>query len=478
MTNKKNILYIMSDQHRYDAVSCHGNNVCQTPNIDWLAQHGVDFENCYTVNALCSPARGTVMTGLYPHNHGQLANTGNFNRVFDTQILSKKSYPHMLQECGYYTGIAGKWHLPLEKDCGHWGYDKWYGEWDYFDALREKGIEYERGKDGVQPIEWGGSATFCGPSPLSAQDSMETWVTDHVIDMIREAADEKKPFMINCHYFAPHFPYSVPKPYDTMYAPEQIEKWANFDDMYVNKPTVQQKEMLRWNASHLTWKDWQKAIAAYYGYCTYMDHEIGRLITYLREHDLLKDTMVIYTSDHGDMLGSHRAFNKGMNMYEETHRIPFIACCEGWIKENTVCDKFVNLADVMPTFLDIAGAQSPENLDGVSLLPLMTDENAENWREDIMCEFHGYEPALCTIRMVRTKKWKYIYNPCSEDELYDMESDPGELHNLAPMLAFKHVLRRMKERMVYWLNKTGDSIVEEDSWKSTSYDLYISRREQ
>ncbi len=475
----KNILYIMSDQHRFDALSINGNPVCCTPNIDRIGKNGMNFTNCYTTAALCSPARGSVVTGLFPHRHGQLANTGNFNRVFDRQILDKTAYPKLLQKAGYRTGIAGKWHLPGEKDNALWGYDEWHSEWDYFRWLKEaRGIDYERGRDAVQPIEWGGDAPFCGRSRLSAEDTIETWITDKVLEMIDRFSAEGKPFQINCHYFAPHFPYAVPAPFDSMYRPEEIEQPANFMEMFQNKPTVQQKELLRWNASHLTWKDWQKVIAAYYGYCTYMDGQIGRLLDALEEKGLAQDTMVVYTADHGDMLGSHRLFNKGMNMYEETHHIPFLACCPGFIPAGSSCGKFASLADVAPTLLAFAGAEIPEGLDGKSLLALLQGEEPEHWRQDIFCEFHGYEPALCTIRMVRDERWKYVYNPCSEDELYDLVSDPGELYNLAGLLGYKHILRRMKEKMVRWLRETDDSIAEEDSWKSSSYNLYISERER
>ncbi len=474
---KPNIVLILSDQHRFDAISCNG-SICKTPAIDWIAQNGMNFTQAYTPTALCSPARGSIMTGLYPHNHGQLANTDNFNGVFDQQILDKQSYPYFLKQQGYVTGIAGKWHLPKGGDCEHWGFDRWHTEGEYFKLLRDKGINFEYGRSNVQPIEWGGDATFCGRSALTAENTEETWITNNVLDMINDFSSGEKPFMVACHYFAPHFPYSVPAPFDTMYNPEDIEQWPNFKDMFINKPTVQQKEMLRWNASHLTWKDWQKAIAAYYGYCTYMDTQIQRIIDRLTEKELVNDTLIIYTADHGDMLGSHRIFNKGMNMYDETHHIPFFAAYPGFIDKGGRCDEFISTVDLMPTLLDIAGAEVPENVDGCSILPLIQGKIPEDWRKDVMCEFHGYEPALCTIRMVRTKKWKYIYNPCSEDELYDLETDPEELYNLAPMLAYKHVLRRMKERMVYWLRKTKDSIVEEDSWKGSPYDLFISKREE
>ncbi|GHU75350.1 sulfatase [Clostridia bacterium] len=474
---RPNILFLFSDQHRYDAVSANGCAICQTPAIDRLAMEGMSFNRAYTAVALCTPARATIMSGLFPHNHGQLANIGNFNGVFDRQILNKPRLNHFLKQQGYQVGIAGKWHLPEGGNCGLWDVDRWHTEGEYHRKLRDKGIDFEQGRSNVQRLEWTGSAPFYGPSVLTAENCFETWVADSVIGMIDQFSQSDAPFMIHSNFFAPHFPYAVPKPFDTMYDPSDIPMWNNFNDMFVNKPTVQQSEMLRWNASHLTWPDWQKAIAAYYGYCTYMDTQIARILDALDARGLSENTLVIYTADHGDMLGSHRIFNKGMNGYEETHHIPFFARCPGRIAPGTKCDEFISLVDIMPTLLDTAGCLDKPQMDGCSILPLFTGDVPSDWRKDIFYEFHGYEPALCSIRAVRTVKWKYIYNPCSEDELYDMETDPGEINNLAPMRAFKHVLRRMKLLMVKWLNETGDSIVEEDSWKGCPYDLYITARE-
>jgi arylsulfatase A-like enzyme len=127
--------------------------------------------------------------------------------------------------------------------------------------------------------------------------------------------------------------------------------------------------------------------------------------------------------------------------------------------------------------LHIGGAEVPEGIDGRLLTSFLKGGTVDNWPDDVYAEFHGYESALCTIRMVRTKSWKYVYNPCSEDELYDMKSDPFELNNVASKLGYKHELRRMKARLVKWLRQTNDTIVQEDTWKANPYDLYVSKRE-
>jgi choline-sulfatase len=474
--NKPNILFLLTDQHRYDAVSSNGAPVCQTPAMDEVANKGMRFTRAYTPIALCSPARGSIMTGLFPHNHGLLANMSDFNGVFSRQLPGKTNFPNLLRQAGYQTGFTGKWHISQEKDYGFWTFDRFHPNSEWKDHVQTPGVE-DYFVHEVQRMEWGDEAPFCGRSILSEEDQHDTWVADQAIDMIRSFSQKDKPFFVSSCFFGPHFPFSVPEPYDTMYDPDSVERWGNFDDMFINKPTVQQKEMMRWNASHLTWPDWQKVIAHYWGYVSFIDAQIKRILDELKSQGLDENTIVIYTSDHGDMLGSHRIFNKGMNMYEETHHIPLMISWPSVTSPGTVCSDFVSLVDLMPTILEAGEATIPEKLDGRSLMPLLQGNTPEDWRDEIFCEFHGYEPALCTIRMVRTEKWKYVYNPTSEDELYDMESDPHELHNLAHMQGFKHVLRRMKNIMAKWLKETNDSVGNHGAWTSCPYDLNLSPRE-
>ena len=478
MSQSPNILFLLTDQQRYDSLGCNGATICQTPAIDSIAASGMRFSKAYTPIALCSPARGSLLTGLYPHNHGQLSNMGNFNGVFSDQILDKPAYPQLLKDSGYNVSCIGKWHLAKQGDTEFWGYDKWHPYNEWHQMLKEDGIDYRIDQDAVQPYEWGGNAPFYGELPLPVDKTMEAWTADKTIDLLNGYSDSENPFMIAANFFGPHFPYAVPEPYLSMYDPDSVERWGNFDELFINKPLIQQKELLRWNSSHLTWEDWQKVIAAYWGFCTFIDDQVQRILNCLEENGLDKNTIVIFSTDHGDMLGSHRLFNKGFHMYEETHHIPLVIRWNEVTAPGSTCNEFVNLVDLMPTFLEIGNAPIPDNLDGRSIVPLLKGDTVDDWNDDVFAEFHGYEPTLATVRMVRTDNWKYVYNPYSEDELYDMKSDPHELHNLANHLGFKHVLRRMKDRMVKWLRETEDNIVMEGGWQSNSFDLLISDRER
>ena len=477
MKKKKNILFLLTDQQRYDTLSCNGSSQCKTPYIDEVAKEGTNFSYAYTPIALCSPSRGSIFTGLFPHNHGQLTNVGdNFNGVFDKNILDKKSWTQVLSDNDYLTGYVGKWHLPKEGENKFWGLANWHLYRSYYDELKNMGIEhfYDYHGSHLMDSEWGVSnPPAYGKSGLDYNQMQETWSTDKTISLIEQYKDEENPFMIMTSFKGPHWDYMVPEPYDTMYDPRSIEKWGNFDDPFINKPEIQQKEILRWNAGHLTWKDWQEMIAAYWGYCTYIDSEIGRIIKYLKKMNLYDDTVIIFSTDHGDMIGSHRIFNKGFQMYEETHRIPLIVRDPDSSTPGKVINSFVSHVDLFDTICDYANISNDTKTDGFSLTGLNNNQNS-NARDSIFSEFHGYEPCLTSIRMVRTKQWKYVYNPFSVDELYDMESDPYEIHNLAPRIGHKAVLKRMKERMIEWMRATNDDLGRKSRGRVDSFDLVFS----
>ena len=478
MKKKKNILFLLTDQQRYDTISLNGLTQCQTPYIDEIAKGGINFSYAYTPIALCSPSRGSIFTGLFPHNHGQLTNVGdNFNGVFDKNILDKESWTQVLSKNGYSTGYVGKWHLPKEGNNKFWGLEKWHLYGDYYKELKATGVEhfYDYHGSHLMDSEWGiSNPPVYGKSGLNYDQMQETWSTNKTIDLIKQFKDKEDRFMIMTSFKGPHWDYMVPTPYDTMYDPKSIAKWGNFDDPFIDKPEIQQKEILRWNAGHLTWKDWQEMIAAYWGYCSYIDNEIGRIINHLKELNIYDDTVIIFSTDHGDMIGSHRLFNKGFQMYEETHRIPLIIRDPDQAKKGVDIDSFVSHVDLFDTINDFAGIDLNSKKDGFSLVDLI-NHKIKSPRDSIFSEFHGYEPCLTSIRMVRTKQWKYVYNPFSIDELYDLESDPHEIHNLAPRIGHKAVLIRMKERMIEWMRKTSDDLGRKSKGRVDSFDLIYSK---
>ena len=209
---------------------------------------------------------------------------------------------------------------------------------------------------------------------------------------------------------------------------------------------------------------------------------MGRGLEALERSGLRDDTIAVVIADHGDMLGSHRLFNKGFHMYEETHRVPLLISGPG-IERGAATAAFANLVDLAPTLLEQAAAEPLSGVDGRgadgrSLAPLLAGSTPADWPDDVFAEFHGYETTLYSARMIRTADWKYVYNPATEDEPYDLRSDPGELHNLASMVAYGHVLRRLKQRLLARMRATGDDLAAENAWQANSYDLFVSARER
>ena len=390
-----NMLILLADQLRFDSLSCNGAPVCRTPAMDSVGAAGVRFANAYSPIALCTPARASLLTGRYPHNHRQLSNMGNFNGVFDDQLIGQPTLLSRLAGAGYRIGYAGKWHLPREGDGALWGVHRWHTPGDWSRPLAQQGYDFAR--DEVQRLEWGGAAPFAGRNTLPAEQTQEAWTADRAIEMIDAFGGGDAPFLVTASFFGPHFPYAVPEPYDTRYDPDRVARPANFDERFAGKPLIQQKELLRWNAAHLTWPDWQRVIAAYWGYCSFVDHQMGRVLAALERSGRRDDTVVVVTADHGDMLGNHRLFNKGFHMYEETHRVPLLIAGPG-IERGATAAPFANLVDLAPTLLELAEAEPLADADGRSLAPLLAGRTPADWPDDVFAEFHGYETTLCSTR--------------------------------------------------------------------------------
>jgi len=460
-----NILFIMSDQQRYDSLSCVGRSICKTPFLDELASRGVRFDNAYSVCALCSPARASMLTGLYPHNHRMTRN----NDWPDPQEVVRDLPGHIglisqyLIEAGYNCGYSGKWHCGHKKVPSTYGfvgmdvpdYGNPYKTREYTLYISSRGLERPRiiSSERKGPVEVGTlseSAEACEPH----------FVAEFAIGLMekfgREWERDGKPFMLFVSFWGPHHPYLVPEPYASMYNPEDIELWPNFHDKLVDKPYVQKRFLETWGEPDE--EIWRKAIAKYWGFCTFIDAEVGRLLNALREMNLENDTAVIFSTDHGDMTGSHGGFwDKGPFMYEETYHIPMIIYWPGKSSGGRKCNKLVSNMDLAATVLDIAGAPLPENLDGRSLVPLLHDPDAD-WPDDLMCEFHGHRFPY-PQRMLRWGHYKYIFNVGDHDELYDLEADPYEMVNLINDQAMISVVKECRRRLLKWIRKTEDSSI-------------------
>jgi arylsulfatase A-like enzyme len=450
MSRRPNILLIHSDQHRYDCLGVNGHPFIQTPNLDRLAGEGMNFTHAFTPIPLCTPARNCLLHGQWSFQHGCIMNCDSEAPAEPPEGLP--SFSQQLRDEGYYLAYVGKWHVSTTRGpeaygfCefpGHDAYDKW------LDAHGVAPAEYANG--------WFGE-TVPGRTP---EQTHLAWCADRTIDYLRKAATHDEGFFIRWDPPEPHLPNLVPEPYASMYPPESIPPWPNFGDPLEGRPIVQRQQLRTWKIDDWTWEDWAPIVGRYLGEISLMDAQIGRVLAALDELGLAENTLVVYTTDHGDECGSHGMIDKHFVMYDELVRVPLIARWPGRIAPGSECDSFVSHEiDLASTFCEVAGASIPETFCGQSLLPLM-DGASDNGRQDILSAYHGNQFGLFSQRMMRDRRWKYVWNPTAEDELYDMVGDPYELTNRAGDPSCADELARLRLRLVDWMQETNDPLCNE-----------------
>jgi len=456
--NRPNILLLMSDQHRYDVNGCYGSQICKTPNIDKLAREGIKFTKAYTTTGLCSPARTSIMTGLWPHHHGIINDVHTENAVRKELDKSIPTLAELLSKEGYRCGYLGKWHVGEDQFAKERGFTdtKYVGFTEFQNSLKGKTFQLH---DPVGQIYRDSPEPFSAITSAEGEEIYEIFLASRTIEQLREYAEMGEPFFLVSSFSAPHPPYIATQKYASMYDAESIPKWRNFADHYENKPVPHKRYMYLRRGANLPWYSWQKCIARYFACVSMIDEQFGRVISAVDELGLKDNTLVLFTPDHGDMTGSHRQFNKGAYMYEELYHIPLIAKWPGVISPDTTCSAFVNSHDLMPTILSAADIPLPERICARNILPFMQGENIEGWPDDIYAQFHGDEYAFCSLRMVRSRFWKYVYYPNGMDELYDEYNDPYELNNLAESIGHQDTLREMKDRLVTWMVLVQDPLL-------------------
>ncbi|MBT3377416.1 MAG: sulfatase-like hydrolase/transferase [Lentisphaerae bacterium] len=465
---RPNILLIMTDQHRYDTMGGHGHTRCRTPRLDRLAADGIDFSRAYTCCGLCSPARASIMTGLYPHRHGLQTNTHDFltQTELDPDI---PTFAHRLSDAGYHMSYAGKVHLTFpERTPCEYGFDEWhvpYGEW-----LSTNGKQRART---VAPEFGPANTSFQGPFAAKYDGPLEThndyWRIAEGMRMLEERAEalerDGTPFFLRVDLFGPHLPFHIPEPFFSMYDPASVPCPPEFDDSFRNKPWIHRQMVRYWQTEETDWAFWQPIVALYWAYVTMLDHCIGVLLDKLSELDLDETTAVFYSTDHGDTCGSRRMFDKGYCMYEELYHIPLIARWKGVWEAGRRTEAFANNIDLMATFLDLAGVPVPQEVDSRSLLPLLENESTPaDWPTDAFAEFHGMQWGLYSQRMLVTERHKLVMNAADTDELYDLVRDPAELVNVLDDPEYAQPQADLYRRMFHRMEQTHDPLACDNWW--------------
>lgn len=445
-----NVLWICTDQQRGDTLGCYGNSWINTPNLDSLADSGVLFEQAYCQNPTCTPSRASFLTGRYPRTTRCRQNGQPFKT--DETLISK-----IFEEDGYVCGLSGKLHLnpcepsvckAMEKrgDDGygvfHWshgGHDGWATH-EYFQWLREKGQRYSScNVDGTQLVQYG----------MDEEYHQTTWCTEKAVHFIEANTEYGNPWMFSLNIYDPHHPFDPPKGYLDRYL-EHLDELPLPD--YVageleQKPYFQKVDHKGAYNNHdsnnaaiiydnMSAYEHRLMKASYYAMIELIDHQIGRLLETLRRLNQLENTIIIFTSDHGEMLGDHGLYLKGPYFYEPAVRVPLIFSCPGTIIKGKRSRALVELMDIAPTLVEACKLPCQPQMQGKSFWSLLTGSTpSDSHKEYVYSEYYNSMPwhknpsAQCT--MVYDGRYKLVaVHSTNEGELYDLQEDSGEHRNL------------------------------------------------
>jgi len=480
-----NIIYIMSDDHAYQAVSAYGGplaDLAPTPNIDRIAQEGMRFDRCLVTNSISGPCRAVVLTGKYSHLNGFIKNEGQ--KPFDG---SQQTFPKLLQQYGYATAMIGKWHLQSDPT----GFDHWEilpGQGNYYnpDFINIDGRHQEMGY--VTEI-----------------------ITDKCIDWLREVRDSGKPFMLMMHHKAPHREWQ-PGPeelslYHNVTFPEPPTLFDDYtyrgtaektQDMTISKTMrieedlklyqdrskmnrtglnrLTQEQMAAWDSVYnpiirkfyadslqgdeLVRYKYQRYLQDYLACIAAVDKSVGKLLDFLKETGLDENTIVIYTSDQGFYLGEHGWFDKRW-MFEQSYKTPLVIKWPGVVEPGSVNDDMVSNIDFAETFLDIAGIEIPSDMQGSSMVRILKGKTPLNWRTEHYYHYYEYPGSHMVKRHYgmsndRYKLMHYYYD-IDEWEMYDLKADPQEMRNVYDDPEYASVRANLHKRLQKLMEKYQDN---------------------
>lgn len=470
---KPNILFLFSDDHAVQSISAYGSVVNKTPNIDRIANEGAIFLRNTCCNSICAPSRAAILTGKHSHTNGLMTNRDTFD-------VSQVTFPQLLQAAGYQTALIGKWHLRSDPT----GFDYWE----------------------VLP----GQGNYYNPDFYNAEGKThyEGYATDIITDLSTKWLDERdpeKPFVLMCQHKAPHRTWAPGPDKLTMYDDVEIpEPPTLFDDFKGRAPVLAENEMMidkhmmfdwdlkvpgtgilnvlgknmendevarmtpaqkaQWDAAYgpkneaflanmpegedlVRWK-YQRYIKDYLRCVASVDDSVGRMLTYLDEHGLTENTLVVYSSDQGFYLGEHGLFDKRW-MYKESFAMPLVMRWPGHIAPGTKIDALTQNIDFAPTFLTAAGVDVPQAIQGEDMMPLFAGDTPPGWRDALY--YHYYEKGVHNVAPhegVSTKRYKLVhYYEVDQWEFFDMEKDPNEMQSVYDDPAYADRVAEMKVRL-------------------------------
>jgi N-acetylglucosamine-6-sulfatase len=442
-TKRPNIVFVLTDDLRYDGLGCTGHPFARTPHLDRIAREGANFGKFFTAVPLCSPSRATFLTGQYPHAHRIINN--------DKHGLSETSYslvtfPRILREAGYESAYIGKWHMGFD-DARRPGFDHWV-------SFRAQGLFID---------------------PVVIIDDRREQLTGYMTDFLNERAvrfiekKRKKPFVLVLAHKAVHYPYLPAARHEKLYEDARYTPPAPVPGDMEGKPAMRrnlpQPDVLRIEDASPEPQESRRgrpetpdAVVRDQARCmSSIDEGMGMIFNALAKTGQLDDTIVIFTSDNGYLMGEHGQFNQKRWAYEESIQIPFLMRYPRMIRPGTRIDRMCVSVDLAPTLFDAAGVTSYAKVHGRSFVPLLRDPKSP-WRESILTE-HFVEKVVPNVpdwQSVRTERWKYIHYPTLDgmDELYDLAADPREVRNLISDPACTNSLNQLKSELARLLKET------------------------
>jgi arylsulfatase A-like enzyme len=437
-----NIVFIMTDDQRHDALSSAGNTILRTPNIDRLGSEGIRFTEAFVTNALCAPSRASVLTGLYSHSHGVITNGGGPQYYNQPGLRGNQTtFVDLLRSAGYYTALIGKWHLRSEPR----GFDRW--------------------------VVFPGQGAYHDPEMLA--NGVRVHLRGHADDVVGDQGllflrdrPRDRPFCLLYQFKSPHRSWMPAARFARAFDDVDVPIPRTFEDKLVGRPDALRRaemaiadmpdfrdrgvdpalppdERKRLNLQHL--------VKNYYRVLSSVDENVGRLLETLDRDGLAENTIVIYTSDNGFFLGEHGLFDKRL-MYEPSIRVPMLVRFPARVRATPANRSHMILnVDIAPTLLELAGVPVPAWMHGRSMVPILTGAANVPWRDAFLYEYYEYPAEHCVRkhRGVRTARWKLIHfwEQPEEWELYDLASDADEVHNLAARREHARTLETLRARM-------------------------------
>ncbi len=434
--NRPNIIFVIADDLRYDGLSSTGHPFAQTPNFDRIAREGVKFNNFFCTTPLCSPSRASFLTGLYAHTHGIVNNDDHGLSDISHRL---PTFPRILYNAGYETAFIGKWHMGMD-DTVRPGFDYWI-------SFRALGL-YENcifNVNGDRQQKRGYTTDF---------------LNQYAVDYIKKP--HTRPFVLYLGHKGPHYPHRPASRYENLYHGAEYRfspvpahdlqgkralsrKYPEASHFDLLGATAEPQESWRGRPSDPldSIRDQARCVAS-------MDDGMGMIFDALEQTGELDNTMLIFTSDHGLLMGEHGIFEEKRWPYDPALRIPLLVRYPKLISPGTARDQYALAIDIAPTLLDLAGVKPYSKIQGKSLLPVFRDADAP-LRDSIFCEYfeEKFVPGVPQWQCIRSRRWKYIHYPSlvDMDELYDLQADPEELSNLCSGPSSREVIGQMRPEL-------------------------------